>query len=376
MHFSARSINMQVWYSYRWHVLSWSIYIGYEIFIAKLFPQGMRFFISNYVLYYILNICLFYTHAHLILPSALSNKVSAVWKLPLLLIAEIIAYVSIILVEGMLMGDIELDTDTQGFIFDISGLEYFLIPIMPYLLYSTGYYILTRYLKAQKAIQLKLLEDYTHQIENEQLKNQLLVVEASLLKAQINPHLLYNTLNFINYSARKNPDEADEATQLLASIMRYALEDVTNTGLVPLSKELSQVRNIIRLNYLRFNHQVKIELDVADGLEEVQVLPLLLLTVIENVFKHGDVKNVNFPARIAIRHDRCSLVITSRNLISTSTLPKEQSGKGLINILRTLQIHYPEEYVMEYGPDGNVFSLKLCFPIAFSGTNEIKNDVL
>ena len=359
--------KLQVLYPYRWHVLSWAVYIGYEIFIAKLFPQSMRYFISNYVLYYVLNICLFYIHAHLVLPAALRNKVNAVWKLPLLLITEIVAYVAMILVEGILTGNIEFDTDTDGVIFDVAGLEYFLIPVMPYLLYSTGYYILTRYLKAQKATQLKLSEDYTHQIENEQLKNQLLVVEANLLKAQINPHLLYNTLSFINYSARKNPDEADEATQLLASIMRYALEDVTYNGLIPLSKELLQVRNIIRLNYLRFNHQVKIELYVPDGLEEVHVLPLLLLTVIENVFKHGDVKSSSFPARISVTSELNMLVVTTQNLISTSALPKEKSGKGLINISRTLEIHYPEKYILEYGPNGNVFNLKLSFPILQTG---------
>lgn len=363
MELKACLTNFQVSFPYRWHVLAWTVYIAYEIFIAKLFPPGMRYFISNYVLYYVLNICLFYIHAHLVLPLALRYKAKAVWKLPLLLITEVVAYIAIILVEGILTGNIEFDTNTDGVIFDISGLEYFLVPIMPYLLYSTGYYILTRYLKAQKAIQLKLSEDYTHQIENEQLKNQLLVVEVSLLKAQINPHLLYNTLNFINYSARRNPDEADEATQLLASIMRYALEDVTYNGLIPLSKELAQVRNIIRLNSLRFNHQVKIDLFVEDGLEEAQVLPLLLLTVIENVFKHGDVKNTNFPTRISVTHEGHMLFVTTENLISTSTLPKEKSGKGLINILRTLEIHYPKAYILEYGPNGNVFNLKLSFPI-------------
>src|SRR5690606_5406294 len=144
-------------------------------------------------------------------------------------------------------------------VFDVAYLEYFIMPVLPYFLYSTGYYFLTKYMREQEAARKAEIKHLDQIIANKELETNLLRIEQDYLRAQINPHLLYNTLSFVNYAARHNPDDAEEAVALLADIMRYALEPSKDSlGLINLGDEINQAANLIALNQLRFSNKLKL----------------------------------------------------------------------------------------------------------------------
>lgn len=216
-------------------------------------------------------------------------------------------------------------------------------------LYGTGYYFLINYLRKQE-------KTLTQAVENERLQNELLRAEQDFLRAQINPHLLFNTLSFIKYAAKTNPDEANEAIMRLSGIMGFALDN--NTETILLTKELEQVENIIGLNQLRFNHTLNI--DYVKKLENTQatIIPIILLTLVENIFKHGNLMEKKYPAKIHVT------ATDDYILLQTSNLPNQNSHTvsnhtGLANITSRLNQVYKNTYEFKHGMEGNLFKVDI-----------------
>jgi two-component system LytT family sensor kinase len=230
--------------------------------------------------------------------------------------------------------------------------EYIIVTVyraMSFVLYGTGYYFLVNYINKRE---MNLIQD----IENEKLKNEILRTEQDFLRAQINPHLLFNTLNFIKYAARKRPEEADEAVMRLSGIMGFALEN--NTETIPVTQELEQVENIMALNQLRFNHTLHINYIKNIYDMEASIIPLVLLTLVENIFKHGALLDEEYPAEIFIEASKEYL------LLKTSNLPNRSNGiistnKGLANISSRMKQFYGEDYYFKHFIDGALFKVEI-----------------
>lgn len=358
--------------AYRFHMLCWAVYIAYEVFVVQLFPESRRSFISNYFVFYLLHISFFYIHAYAVLPRVFARPKQVFWRLPLYLAAEIILFTLLLLLEGLAQETIEFTTEGEGLIFDIEGLEFFLVPLLPYLLYSTGYYFLRRYLLQQKQQQKAEKLYLEKQLENMQLRNEVLQAEQSFLRSQINPHLLYNTFSFVSYAAKRKPEEADEAIQSLAAIMRYALEDDVGTGLVALEIELEQVYRLIRLNQLRFSNKLYLDVEADAGAEKALVVPVLLLTLVENMFKHGNLREEDSPATISIQTDseRGVLTIATSNKAACHKAT-DSAGKGIPNLVRRLALHFDKNYYCHHGIEEGVFRVLIEMPLCVvSGKKE------
>jgi sensor histidine kinase YesM len=119
-----------------------------------------------------------------------------------------------------------------------------------------------------------------------QLENEKLVAELNYLKAQINPHFLFNTLHNLNYLVYSKSDRATDVVIKLSNIMRYMIYDA-NKERVPLQKEISYIHDYIDLERIRLNHPFTINVNVRGDISSVEIAPLILLTFIENAFKHG-----------------------------------------------------------------------------------------
>src|SRR5690606_6973802 len=186
---------------------------------------------------------------------------------------------------------------------------------------------------------------------------QLHQMEVDYLRAQINPHFLFNTLSFINYSAKHSPDDADEAIVLLKEILDFITRGA-NQNRVTVEQELQQMEKLIRLNQLRFGNQLSFQIDKDIRSAHQSVIPMVLLTLVENIFKHGDFRNERQPVLIRIESDETRVRYFTRNL-AVKSIAMHTNGTGLANVALRLERTYPEKHRFEYTTKDNVFEVDL-----------------
>ena len=168
--------------------------------------------------------------------------------------------------------------------------------------------------------------------------------ELHFLKAQINPHLLYNTLSHFYAKAEDFDPDLAQGILKLSEIMRYSLTDSTENT-VPLGGEIEQIINLIDLHQLRFGGKLFISLDVDVGNSEVQIYPLLLLSFVENALKHGQLKDKNYPVEIALKIDNDMLKFSTNNRKNKAAMIVS-TNIGLSNIRKRLDILYPHKHTL------------------------------
>lgn len=329
---------------YKVHIVCWLIYIWYEM--SMIIMQSMMLPWIVYLLFYSLNISLFYVHSRIVLRKAYINRFFTIFSIAILTLAELAAYFVITYLCTLFFKNLGYEAYQESF-FQRRYLIGTLWRGIFFILYATGYYFLYSYYEKKE-------KTYRQDIENEKLKNEVLRAEQDFLRAQINPHLLFNTLSFIKYAAKKNPEEADQAVMRLSGIMNYALE--SNTQTIKLTRELEQVENIIELNQLRFNHKLNIRYCTQLENNEVSIIPIVLLTLVENIFKHGNLQEEAYPAVITV------IANNEHIIIETSNLPNNHSNaisnnKGLLNIKLRLHQTYKDQYEFRQGLSGNLFKV-------------------
>lgn len=209
------------------------------------------------------------------------------------------------------------------------------------------------YLRDEKK-QRKVLEEQKMQLEVE--KSQ---ANFNFLKAQINPHFLHNTLNFFYAKALPLSAELSEGILTLSDIMRYALsEGNARDGKAPLKDEIEHVRNVIKIQQLRFNNKLKVNFDVEGVINGATIIPFVLITLVENAFKHGDLKNPDNPIDIKLQVDNNKLYFSCRNKKKIG--PKELStGIGLDNIKKRLDLAYRNNYRFNVKDEVDFYTIEL-----------------
>lgn len=187
------------------------------------------------------------------------------------------------------------------------------------------------------------------------VENEKLTAELNFLKAQINPHFLFNTLNNLYYLAYTQSPNTTEVIAKLSQMMRYMIYD-SNYPLVPLSKEIEYMQNYISLEKLRLNNQIPIRFDIEGNPQEVLIAPLIFITFLENAFKHGVSNNqpgawVNISIRIC--NKECIYKVENSRITTAPSEKDEKSGIGLQNVKRRLELSYPDRYrlTVEDQPD-------------------------
>lgn len=203
------------------------------------------------------------------------------------------------------------------------------------------------------------------QTENERKEAEKMKVEAELkqLRYQLNPHFLMNTLNNIHALIEIDAESAQESVRVLSKMMRYMLKDA-NQEKVELTKELDVLANYMTQMRKRYIDAVDIIYDVPQNIPDVQIPPAILLNLLENSFKHGiSYQNHSF-VRFFLRVEKGFIVCKLCNSRSNdaSRLP-EESGVGVDNIRKRLDILYPGRYVYDVTESPNEYDVKLKIPI-------------
>lgn len=203
---------------------------------------------------------------------------------------------------------------------------------------------------------LKFMEDYF------ELENRQLLSELRFLKAQVNPHFLFNTLNNLYYLAVNQSEQTPEVVAKLSGMMRYMIHE-SNEETVLLSKEVAYMENYLELERLRLNEEVPITFEVHGDIDHNRITPLILITFLENAFKHG-ISNAGGNSWITIHlqvagDGTLHYEVANSQVRDAKKTVREASGIGLANVRRRLDLSYPGRHELTVMEDKERFRIHL-----------------
>ena len=194
-----------------------------------------------------------------------------------------------------------------------------------------------------------------------QLERQNLEQQLEYLRYQINPHFFMNTLNNIHALVDFDPAKAQETIVELSKMMRFVLYE-GNKQSVPLSRELDFIRHYVTLMQLRYTDKVKIKLDLPQEMPDRQIPPLILVTFIENAFKHGVSYQRESFIEVKVTVEDEALHFICRN--SKADHPNEEKGGvGLANVRKRLDLLYAEKYSLRITDRLDSYHVELSIPL-------------
>lgn len=193
------------------------------------------------------------------------------------------------------------------------------------------------------------------ELENEKLQSKLMV-----LINQNNPHFIFNVLNNIDSLITSKPAKASETINKLSGFLRYVYSN-SEKDRVSLTSEIEYIENYIELQSLRQDNSIKVEFD-KDIQKDTQVAPMLFLPFIENAFKHGLVDNKN-PLKLKFFTRNRELIFECINNTGSGNSNKSDSGFGLSNIIKRLDLMYPSKYSLNLENVDNVYAVSLSLQV-------------
>lgn len=202
-----------------------------------------------------------------------------------------------------------------------------------------------------------LLHWRTSKEEYEKLMRDKVEAELKFLKVQLNPHFLFNTLNNLYYLTTEKSDKAPQAILQLSEMLDYVMHS-SKAVFVSLEQELKQVENYIALELLRYEDRVEVTTRFSGNLNQYEIAPMILITLIENAFKHGVMPTTgNAWIHFVVEENAEVLTISISNSASTT---RSGNGIGLENLRSQLHHLYKEEYQLKLDTaKANEFSVNL-----------------
>jgi len=340
------------------HVIGWSIFIVYELTFI-LFSGGHISSPFDIACYYALTIVVFYFHALILFPFGIRSKARSLIVIPILVLFEIVVY---LFLKYCL--DFILSIPADGFPDELSYIRLLLVPNIYRGIYFVGFSALYWSIIRTSTFRRRAFDSETKQLliqkENAELERNLAQAMNAYLQQQINPHLLFNTLTFIHNTYYKYSKAASQCVLLLVDIMRFTLDDVDINGRTTLSREVEQIENFIEINQLRFDHELQIDFQYQSDTESPVIIPLVLLTLTENVFKHGYLRKKDGHAKLHISvNERNELTFSSWNLKKHEPEVKRRRSLGIKNLIKRLEHSYKHQYDLRMVDEEESFGVEL-----------------
>lgn len=206
-------------------------------------------------------------------------------------------------------------------------------------------------------VEWRLNEQNRKKLENEKLK-----AELSSLRYQFNPHFLLNAMNNIYYLSLVKSEQTPEAIMKLSELMRYVLHEKEEQVL--LKREIEHLKSFLDFHTFRYpGYQTELKIDVPDNGLMTLVPPLLFITFIENVFKHGSHSNEKCPTKISICARDKQLTYQVVNMVSEKKTDHEQRHTGLENLRKRLDLLYGNKYAMHTESGNSQYLAVLSIPL-------------
>jgi len=283
-----------------------------------------------------------YVHAFWLLPKLLhKNKNTAYF------ISSFLFIVSLVLLRMWIEKEVLLPIHQKFYAFQWSHASFTTITLLVAFLFGALLRVLFNYLNL---LQVK-----------KELQSRQAETELNLLKAQVQPHFLFNTLNNIYSLAQSRSEKTPEMIARLSELMRYFIDEAPRQQ-VMLSTDLSFIKNYSELEQIRMLNPVIIEWKIDETLLKKPVPPMLLMPFVENVFKHGiDKLRQDNSVTILLQSDGQWLVYRVSNPICDEV--KISTGSGLLNLKKRLELLYPGHHTIQTKKENGQYIAELRIPI-------------
>ena len=219
---------------------------------------------------------------------------------------------------------------------------------------------------ASLAFSLKLFKDfYLKNIRIQQLQKENVAAQMQILKAQVHPHFLFNTLKNIFYQIQTESPKGSKMIKGLSDILRYILYE-GQKPLVPLKQELLMISEYINLEKIRYDNKLDVHVLMPDKTDDVYIAPLLLLPFVENCFKHGASNMLQNPwINLTVEVKDATLVMKLMNgKAPVKENEQKQPGIGISNVQQHLELLYNKKYDLKIREDEDVFVVDLRVELA------------
>jgi LytS/YehU family sensor histidine kinase len=223
------------------------------------------------------------------------------------------------------------------------------------------YVFVTNFVALLLGVLLKFVSAYfIVKAQQATLEKKRLETELKLLKAQLQPHFLFNSLNNIYYEAFTESPKTARLIEKLAGIMRYFF-DINSKDLIPIGQEISFIKNYIEMEQIRCHYPIRVDMNTEIDCQ-IKVPPMLMTPLVENMIKHGiDKKRKDNFIAIDIQKSSDMVCVTTKNRLLSS--PVKENGSGLVNLEERMRLLYDDKYhLLTNGNDG-IFTASLKIPV-------------
>ena len=214
---------------------------------------------------------------------------------------------------------------------------------------------------ASLAISLKLIKYfYVKNLRIEQLQKENVAAQLEILKAQVHPHFLFNTLNNIYLQTQSESPKGSKMINGLSGILRYILYE-GQKPMVSLKQELLMIKEYINLEQIRYGNKLDLHIRIPDDTDDIYIAPLLILPFVENCFKHGTSNILQNPwinLKVELKDTMLELKLMNRKF-ALKQIDVSKNGIGIRNVRQRLELLYSGKYNLQIKEDEEVFVVDL-----------------
>jgi two-component system LytT family sensor kinase len=299
------------------------------IFSTK--EHSVKEYVIDYLAFGAINVAVFYINYIVLIPELIKKRKMYLWYV-VCFILLIAASTGIKLGVALFNPEYVLQYSTDdGKTHDISTTNYIISVV-----FIAGFFLVSSCI-------IKFAVDwFSNERIQRNLESEKKDMELQFLKSQLNPHFLFNSLNNIYSLAYQKSDKTADAILKLSEIMRYMIYE-SNDSWVSLDKEVQYVESYVELQKLRFKDGAAVEISINGVIDGQKIVPLILISFVENAFKHGVANDAEDPIKINIIANQKILHFSVTNRKNT-TNKDAVGGVGLNNVERRLQLLYPDRY--------------------------------
>ncbi|PSL44661.1 histidine kinase [Chitinophaga niastensis] len=323
------------------HFIVWTLYASVTLLVYASSSSHPKIVIYETIETFFICAAIFYTNSDFFLPVFFEKKEYVKYTICIIISFLVhlgIRYLFAYYIDPFVMGSPSTVVDMNFTSFTIISTWWWFQAT----LFSFGYWFSKVSIKREQEVSMVRDEMTIKETEQLKLRQEKLELENAFLRTQINPHFLFNTLGyFYNKVSDTHPDVA-EGIVALTNIMRSSISKKTHDGLVSLEEEVENIEYLISIYRMRYNNKVYILFNKA-GEYNLRIMPHILITLVENAFKHGDLHDPANPLIICldIQDKDINFHIHNKKRFG----PKEiSSGVGLQYVAKHLELMYPGNY--------------------------------
>lgn len=340
------------------HLIAWLIYLVYEQLIILLL-QLRPYLPLGELLHFLVHVSFFYLHALVTIPFIVKQRRMFLFGV-LILFVQLSVYIFIQYGIDKFFVQLGYIKVNKPFILNYKVILSNLFRCLYFTVFATGYYFLENYISERRRVEILEREKLKAIIHQQKIEQELIQMQVAYLKAQINPHFLSNTLNFVYLKINDLSPVAGETIIRLSEMMNYAIGSNNMDNLILLKEEILQVENLIYIYKVRKGESLHLTFNYDEQVSSFHFIPMVLLTLTENVFKHGDLSHPNHPAHIEIGVNNNLFYIQTRNLVGRSHHGSHHTGiKNMTNRLVNTYGNYVD---FKTENEGAYFNTRLIIP--------------